>query len=402
MKIISNSKVLESEFLRLQKQYNEFYWMTAWASNSKEVFEQLKKSKGKIKKIIVGLHFYQTHPDFISEFMNVDEVRYIKQPNGTFHPKVFLFYNSDLEWEVIIGSSNFTNAAFSVNTEVSTLITSKDNDGIIVLKDLINILDDVWKDSNRFSDSELEQYVKVWKNYKSKIRSLSGEYSGFGSGKRKKRKLIFHVPAAMMNWDEFMEGVYNEKYHALESRIGVLKIAKGLFRNTNSFSELGLEERKFIAGIPNKLEVADYIDWGYFGSMQGAGKFMNKIISNDINISNAIDSIPLEGQITKAHFDEFVKQYKKAFNGNFLATGTRLLAMKRPDIFVCLDSKNKSALCQGFGIVQAGLEFNRYWEDIVLSIFDAEWWLNPTPKNETEKFVSEARAAFLDSLYYTH
>ena len=46
------------------------------------------------------------------------------------------------------------------------------------------------------------------------------------------------------------------------------------------------------------------------------------------------------------------------------------------------------------------MDYERYWDDIVERIYDSDWWQNPNPENENEEKVSEARAAFLDSLYY--
>jgi len=74
--------------------------------------------------------------------------------------------------------------------------------------------------------------------------------------------------------------------------------------------------------------------------------------------------------------------------------------MKRPDTFVCYDSQNKERLNIDFGIKQKTMNYENYWEDIVLRIYDSEWWQHPVPKDETERQVSEVRAAFLDSLYY--
>lgn len=400
MKIITNSTDLEKEFLRLQESYSNYFWMSAWASTSSLMFDKLKKSKDKIKKIIVGLHFYQTHPDFIETFLNLESVRYIKQPEGTFHPKLFLFYNSNNDWEVIIGSANFTKAAFTNNTEIASLINSKDNDSENILSDIFHIIDSEWKKSKLFDENELADYKKIWSNSQQKLKSLSGDYGKQNKSKQTKSKPIHLAPVAKMDWDEFMKKVYADKYHSVDSRIKVLRITKSLFNKVESFKDLDENERKFIAGIPNKLPVDKDIDWGYFGSMKGAGLFKNRIIENDINISNGIDEIPLAGQITKIHYQRFLDYYTKSLDGNYLATATRLLAMKRPDVFVCLDNKNKSNLCRDFDVVKLGLDYERYWDDIILRIYDSDWWQNPKPKDKRERAVSDSRAAFLDSLYY--
>jgi hypothetical protein len=180
----------------------------------------------------------------------------------------------------------------------------------------------------------------------------------------------------------------------------VLEISKELFFRTTRFADLTAEERKFIAGAPNKLEVKGSEDWGYFGSMKGRGDFNRNIILNDLNISKALDQIPLFGKITRQQYRNFIRFFSKTFPGNYIATATRLLCMKRPDTFVCFDSKNRSRLCKDFRIVQSNMDYDRYWDDIVERILDSDWWLNPKPINEEEEKISEARAAFLDSLYY--
>jgi len=400
MKLISDSKTLEKQFLRLLDKYSKYYWLTAWASSKSASFDKLVKNKQKIEKIIVGIHFYQTHPDFIETFLKSKNVKYIKQPEGTFHPKIFLFYNNASDWEILIGSANFTKAAFTINTEISTLIKSTDIDASDLLEKAFDIIDSTWTESKYFNTNELNDYRTMWKNFRPKINSLSGNYGKKTSKRKKKNKPIYLVPVANMDWKAFMYKVQNEQYHSLTSRIKVLEIAKELFAKVNSFRDLADNERKFIAGIPNSLPVDKDVDWGYFGSMKGAGIFKNRIIENDINISKALDEIPLSGQITRIHYQRFLDYYKKTFDGNYLATATRLLAMKRPDIFVCLDSKNKSSLCKDFDVVQKGLDYERYWDEIIKRIYDSNWWLNPKPENRIEKTVSDSRAAFLDSLYY--
>ena len=182
----------------------------------------------------------------------------------------------------------------------------------------------------------------------------------------------------------------------------MLDIAQNAFKSATHFKDISLDERKFIAGIPTDLS-GDRRLWGYFGSMKGAGKYKNVIIQKPDIISDALDEIPLNGTVTKAHYNAYIETFKLAFPyfKTFLATSTRLLAMKRPDVFVCVDSKNKERLCKAFGITQSSLSNpNNYWEDVIMRIQDAEWYQNPLPKSKKERKVENYRVAFLDALYY--
>ena len=53
MKLITNPKRLEKEFLRLQDSYEKYYWLTAWASSSSLAFKKLVDNKEKIENILV-------------------------------------------------------------------------------------------------------------------------------------------------------------------------------------------------------------------------------------------------------------------------------------------------------------------------------------------------------------
>lgn len=396
MKLITTATELEKEFRRLTKQYDNFYWATAWASSSSMLFNDLLTNKTKIQKIVVGIHFYQTHPDFIEAFLDDKKVHFIQQPEGTFHPKLYLFTDNSDKWEIIIGSANFTNEAFSRNTEASLLVNNKDNNSSDTYNGAIKLVEETFANGKTFNKSDLDKYRITWKIQRQKIKSLSGQY---GSKKRKPNP-IYEVPMTNRSWEEFMNEVRNDPTHGLNQRLRVIEIAKELFESVNHFNELTEDQRKFIAGIPNRLDIDGAEDWGYFGSMKGAGIFKNKIKENDRNVSKALDQIPLSGQITRRHYDNFIKYFTQTFTGNYIATATRLLCMKRPDTFVCFDSKNRSALCKDFGIIQSEMDYERYWDDIVERVYDSNWWQNPNPTNDTEERVSEARAAFLDSLYY--
>ncbi len=394
MKLLTNHHEIEFEFNRLISKHEKFLWSVAWAGVNFKQFEKLVANKSKIDKLIVGIHFYQTHPDFIRTFMKNSKVRFVMQPEGTFHPKIYLFYTNDNNWDLIVGSANFTSSAFQKNSEVCTSISSMDIGSSVILNKTIPLFDEYWKIAKPVTESEYQGYLVTWQNQKSKINSLSGTYGGTA----KIGKPMHLVPVAKMTWEEFIKRVKNEPNHYPQDRVDVIAKCQELFKKSNHFNELKTEERKFIAGVPNKLESAINLDWGYFGSMKGAGVFKNLIIKNDLNISLALDEIPLNGQITKANYDAFVKKYTKSFNG--IGTATRLLAMKRPDTFVCFVSKNKQLMTKEFDIQQSNMDYDRYWDEIIERIFDSEWWKNPKPKNELESSIMKARAAFLDALYY--
>lgn len=396
MKLLTKTSEIKTEFERLMRQYKQYYWITAWASAGFSLFKDLLEKSDRIIKIIVGIHFYQTHPDFIREFISNKNVRFIKQPAGTFHPKLYLFVDSPDKWEAIVGSTNFTAYAFTKNVETDILISNKDPNSASIFKKTMKLIDKTWKEATSFTLVEFENYETACKNTRSKIKSLSGDYGA----KKRKAKPLHQVKIINRNWKEFFDDVCKETSYGLDRRLRVIEIANQLFKKTIHFNELQEDERKFIAGLPNKLKMDGAEYWGFFGSMKGAGIFSRKINENDSNISLALDQIPLSSQITRNHYDNFVEHFIRSFSGNYIATATRLLSMKRPDIFICFDSKNKSKLCKDFEIRQSMMDYNRYWDDILEKIFNSDWWLNPVPRNEREKKVSEARAAFLDSLYY--
>jgi hypothetical protein len=399
MKLITDSRLLTKEFKRLLHSYNKYSWATAWAGNHPLLLEMLKNNEEKIEKLVIGTHFYQTHPNFIATFINNPRVKYIKQPKGTFHPKVYLFCNNTIDWELLVGSANFTTQAFTDNIEATVLISPDDLEAKDSYHTALNLIKESFQEAQEFSKDELKRYIAVWENQKSKLASLSGNY---GSPRKSTPKLIADVEVMNWSWKEYLEKVKRETSEHIEKRTKVIGIAASLFSQYSHFRDIPEEKRKFIAGLPTPYNSEEDPLWAYFGSMKGAGLYANKIIENDLYISRALDEIPLIGQITKKHYDNFIRYYSKALGGNYIATATRLLSMKRPDVFICFDSKNRKEMCADFDTPYSTMTYENYWENIILRIMDSDWWLNPAPgsKNKIEQKISNARAAFLDSIYY--
>ena len=392
MEIISTNEQLRKQLLRLIENYPEMAFATAWASASTDVFQSILTSKQKIFGAVIGTHFYQTHPDVLDHFVGSKKVKFILQPEGVFHPKVYIFWDG-LMWEMIIGSANLTAGALSVNSELSTLISHKD--GTPSLKgELVNVLKGYLDDARTISQDDADSYRRLWLLKKPNLARISGQYGGVGS-----KKPAIDSPVMSMDWPTFFERVKQDKTHGFAERISMLEAMKVQFNKHAHFNDMELDVRLGIAGLASQF----FPHWGWFGSMIGAGKFYRSMNEGHPAFSLALDQIPLQGEVTKAHFDHFISEYLKAFpeGRDGIATATRLLAMKRPDTFVCVDAANRRLLSEDMGInCPDTLDYERYWEEVILRLMDSPWWQSPEPNEPEDRAVWQGRAAMLDAIFY--
>jgi hypothetical protein len=369
----------------------------AWASTSFEAYEALRRRRDSIRRMVVGIHFYQTHPDFIAEFREHENVRFQMNPDGVFHPKLYLFEDGEGRWEAIIGSPNFTAAGMSVNTEAAVLISQDDVGAEEAYGQIIARIDRYWESAKNILPAELEAYRAIWARQQMRLRKLSGRYASTKSGGGSKTPSPLDVPLFVMPWREYFDRVSDDKQHSAEGRLAVLEEAARLFRPHRPFSEISQEDRKGIAGFGQSKG----LDWLWFGSMKGAGYFKEAVNRNDFHLSDALEEIPLDGPVTRRDYDSYIHHFGLAFpkGGGGVATATRLLAMRRPDYFVCPDSKNLIQLCDAFGISKS-VGYPEYWDAVVERLTDSVWWNVDEPEGDMERRVWKCRAAFLDVLFY--
>ena len=400
MQLLHDSNKISTTLSKLIKKYNKYYILTAWASGEHTTFNNLVKNKNKIQKMVVGTQFYQTNPNFIKEFINSENVKFIlKSRKGVFHPKTYLFENNENDWQCLIGSANFTQSAMSINDEIMILINQDDNNAketYIALKEQI---DKSWNNADIIDNVYFERYKKLFRKSQLLLDKLENKYT-----KNKSKKSILESNVLTMDWNKYFASIQHDRFHSFEERLKLLETAQLYFERYNSFKNMPDEIRKQIAGIkkfdPKKSK--EKFDWAWFGSMAGAGYFKQKINENSIDISNALDCIPLTGTITYSHYQNFIINFKKAFTstgGDGLATVTRLLSIKRPDYFICLDKQNKEKLCNDFGIKQS-LNFEEYWTEVILRIKDSLWWNSEKPTNTIELKAWMGRVAMLDVIFY--
>lgn len=391
MHLTMGGSSLNSKLKKLAETHENISFAVAWASAGSDAFDAIYSGRKKIRKAVIGTHFYQTHPDVLNKFIDFDNCHFVLQPKGVFHPKAFLFW-SKYSWDLLIGSANLTKGALTENTELLLHVNSKDTDEELRLQ-TEQIISDYWQQGEVVTATKARAYRELWKTQQSALRRISGSYSPSS-----KSKPPVHTEVMAMSWDTFLSRVKADPHHGFKERCNLLELVRQCFTTHKSFSVMALDERKTIAGLPNSWNE----HWGWFGSMKGAGYYHQAINENSPHISAALDSIPLQGAVTsgyyKAYIDEFVRAFPNGRDG--ISIASRLLALKRPDQFVCLDSKNKKQLCKDFGIKQSGMGYERYWDDVVCRIMDSAWWNSPRPKQKEAEQVWLGRAAMLDAIFY--
>lgn len=391
MRLIKGGSSLDSRLQRFTAEHDKMAFAVAWASPGSEAYSAISNDRNKIQKAVIGTHFYQTHPDILDDFVDFKRCHFILQPQGVFHPKVFLFW-SESTWDLLIGSANLTNGALTKNTELLLHVSSKDSDEKLRFQ-TERIISEYWNKGEVVTDVKAQTYRELWKTQQSTLRRVSGSY-----GNSNKSKTPIDTEIMAMSWVDFLRRVKSDPYHGFEKRCELLDLVRGAFSSHDSFSEMNLSMRKTIAGLPND----ENEHWGWFGSMSGAGYYHQAINGNNPHIAQAIDSVPIVGAITSEHYLSYIEEFVRAFpNGrDGVGIASRLLALKRPDQFVCLDSKNKARLCKDFGIKQASMDYEHYWDDVVCRIMDSVWWNSPRPQQKIASQVWQGRAAMLDALFY--
>lgn len=387
MKILGD-KQLENILKKNIKKYDSISFCIAFATHRHNVFEELWKNKSKLKQCTFGLDNHITSPDFIRKFSPTKKAKFISSRGKIFHPKIYFFENSKSDWVCISGSSNFTLGGIKKNNEFNIIFNSSDDIDNSLYKQIKTEIKNYWQCGKSMSEAEINVYSNARKNKSAPIKPKSS-----------RSKEAWEIEIIKWDWDTFYKKVKKEGTRRTDERIKLLSKVRKDMKNTN-FQELSELDRKLIAGYngPNGIE------WGLFGSMKSAFHFTEAINRNNPILAKAIDDFPSRGKITIRDVLEFRTQYKKALidKKQGMAPLTRLLTMKRPDIFVCITSANANKIKENFGFSHKSSLDNleRYWEELIMKIQCANWYNSNKPKVYQEKQVWRGRVAFLDSIFY--
>src|SRR5205823_12209100 len=109
-------------------------------------------------------------------------------------------------------------------------------------------------------------------------------------------------------------------------------------------------------------------------------------------ISLALDEIPLDGDTSRDQYQRFADRFLKAFKRAGMALASRLLAMKRPDTFVCVNNLNREGLFPAFRL-SPSRDAEAYWE-LIERVRASTWWKAQQPPTGDEQDEWSARAAY--------
>ena len=398
MDLITSTRELSKNFITLLKQYKYMSFATAWASTEHPAFQNLLKYKDKIRHSTIGLHFYQTDPEVLAQLQHNKNVRFILQTDGVFHPKLYLFWNTPTDWVLLSGSANFTNGAFNGNNrETMLLIKGESADFFQEISRFLK--NDCFDKAVEINDKkQIEHYRTLYHQRQKSIQTLSNRYPT-GNKHSEMGKSILSTNILTYSWEKYFKTIQQDKNHSFKDRLDLLAYVKKVFQDNAKFLSIDSEIRKLISGLPNNARTGKNLDYGWFGSTKSNGNFSRKINTGNPKIAQAIDLIPLTGDVSKHDFLEYNKVFRQAGFNNPIGVATRLLTMKRPDLFFCFNGANKEKICAELDLPK-NLNAERYWDEILLRIYDTAWFNSSRPQNTIKQQAWDGRVALIDCIYY--
>ncbi|WFU49144.1 phospholipase D family protein [Sinorhizobium terangae] len=380
-------------------EYDEFYWAVAWGTKTPHA-DALFENVEKFRSVTFGIAFNQTHPDLVDRLVKVPNA-YIASEfmGGTYHPKLYAFRSGE-KAAAVVGSSNFTNGGLSSNLEAAVAITGSDDDK--VFQDIFNFV----RRSEKFGRPVTPDIALKYRASCKRASSLPKPPRDPLADMDVKRANGLTSPITSLNWNDYLRSIRKSAHHDVQRSLELLRTVQQWFSSVGSFSDLSDERRKAIAGVLGEFQKTDEQlnqDWGWFGSMRGAGEFAKAVGKNTLALAKAIDSIPRHGEVTTTHYQEFCRHFEKAFASSTrvggVPTASRLLAMKRPDTFLCVSKPNIVRASRSMGFAKTSLTLENYWERVVEVIRACDWYNAPRPADKGAE-IWDSRAAMLDAVFY--
>lgn len=387
---ITDTDALFSSLRELLAWSDEVDLCVAWASSSNGQGRHWKElALDKVHRAVVGTAFAQTEPAALVELdKKTDCLRLMINSTGTFHPKVILGRKGDKR-RAIVGSANFTTAAYTSNTELSMLLKGTATEP--AFKQIESFIETQWTRGVELDDEWLAEYTLSWQE-------------------AKRRKVI--VPGAKLEvasvtdldvpWSKYAEIIRGQEGRQLANgyRIRVsgaapsyfeeLRLVHAAFRREPRFARLSKEERDLMMGIGKASS-------GLLGSMQPAGYAKGIVNQSPELIGTVLDRLPLDGPVSLSQAADLLDELTQ-LKGIKIGVATRFFAVKRPDLFVSVNNGSRPQLAA----LQGGREVKTlpHYIKLLADVWATEWHQSERPADKSEAILWDRRAAVLDAALY--
>jgi hypothetical protein len=358
---------------------------SAWVSDKSDSYKLLYKNRQKITTFYCGISGFNTTPQVLKDYALPFKNFWIVNDVNLFHHKCFIFKIKDrkglFKHKVLMGSANFTYAGLYENYEILQLT---EFDGLIDLEDKI---------TSSLKPVAIQYDLNDILDYERRYLELQNL-------KRKQDELLEQSkhPFGGLSFEQYQDCY--KGYSKMNERIELLDQLQMLLANY-PFHELDLIDRKKISGLYQGKDNG-IVDSRWFGSMRRATHFFEKVEKDAKAISSAISLLPKKGQaITKLDYEKFCEAMISAsgYSEDPIGIVTRMLAMIRPDYFLCITTQNKHEIAKDFRLKSNTLSLTNYWDLIIEPLIKSPWWQSPRPEGLAGK-LWDYRVAMLDCLYY--
>lgn len=394
-RILTEAGSLRTALSELATWADELRFAFAWIQSANGAAEHWKLLPlDKVRRAVVGIAFAQTEPAALRQLAALSGVlKVVPDTEGVFHPKVLLALKGD-QIRALIGSSNLTTGGYKRNIEANVLLDGKRD--APELHALTDWLDEQWEHPRTFVPDEA-WLVEYEETYANRPRPPSPPKTKAAIRKPPASRDDLDVP-----WATYYGFIRDQEQRVLTNGVPVhvfenpegswlreIEMAQEAFAREPRFAKLPVEERKQIAGWGDRTS-------GYLGRMDGAGYFKQLSVDSAPSLGKFLDAIPLTGLVSRDVIATTLAGMLQ-IEGVGIASASRLLSVKRPDLFVPWNQANAKLLKRIFGI---RVHDTKTYTQLHEAIWQLQWFDSAEPGAGLERQTWKARVALLDALAY--
>jgi hypothetical protein len=389
VEVLTTQKALLDALRQLGTWAESISIVSAWAGAAHGTADHWSAiPAAKLERALIGTQFAQTEPWVMRELHQRGVLRLRYDLGSTFHPKLVLGQRNG-NVRAIVGSSNFTVGGYGRNTELNLLLrgtasdsplaalqefvdTQWDHDDTFVVPDAawLDIYEAKWRKRISTPTLPLPQGVKPglddledlsWREYYALIKDQHGRPLGGGA------LLVFG---------------------RRDSYLYEIRGSRRAFGATPRFQDMDLEDRLFALGLGQSS--------GAMGRMKGAGKAVSVVMKKPSLVGRYLDLVPVTGPVSESEALAALEGMC-SMDRFSLGVASRLLAAKRPDLFLPINAANKVAIR---ALIGAAPGRPSTYLALHKRLWATPWFQESEPVGKKQRSIWRGRVALLDAVLY--